>query len=233
MTPKSRSIRRRPFAHVGQEHSVAGAMGHIESERPAAGTLERLIFLSDGVFAIAMTLLVVELTPPDLASGTANLVQGLSALGPSYFSFTISFLVIASYWRAHQRMFSHVLRADDRLVWLNVLLLLCIAFEPFPTSVMGRYGNQSVAVTLYAATLAVTGVILLLLWLYATSGRRLVSADIDPRLVAHQMWRAATVPIVFLVSIAIAQVNPSAAEYSWISIAFLLFVLGWVFRDAH
>ncbi len=234
MTPRSRSIRRRPLAHVDEEHSATTAMSQTGAERPAAGTLDRLIFLSDGVFAIAMTLLVVELTVPDLAPGSTNdLVQGLSALGPRYFSFTVSFLVIASYWRAHQRIFSYVVRTDDRLVWLNVLLLLCIAFQPFPTSVMGRYGNQPVAVTLYAGTLAVTGVILLLLWVYATSGRRLVRPDIAGRLVAHQMWRAVTVPIVFLVSIAIAQVNPSAAEYSWVSIAFVLFVLRWIFRDAR
>ncbi len=231
MIPKSRSTRRRHAAHVNAEHSVTVAMPDLEPERPAAGTLDRLIFLSDGVFAIAMTLLVVELTVPDLASNTAgDLIQGLAALGPRYFSFSVSFLVIASYWRAHQRIFTYVVRSDDRLVWLNVVLLLCIAFQPFPTSVMGRYGNQAVAVALYAGTLAVTGVILLVLWIYAVSGRRLVSADLDRRLIQHQMWRFATVPVVFVASIAIAQVNPSAAEYSWLSIAVLLFLLRWIFR---
>lgn len=234
MTPKSRSPGRRPVARVGEGDPLTGAMPQTEAERRAAGTLERLIFLSDGVFAIAMTLLVVELAVPDVASASAaQLLQGLSALGPRYLSFTVSFLVIASYWRAHQRMFSYIVRADERLVWLNLLLLLCIAFQPFPTSVMGRYGNQSVAVTLYAGTLAVTGVVVLLLWIYATAGRRLVRADLDRRLVAYQMWRVATVPIVFLASIAIGQVNPSAAEYSWISIAFLLFALRRAFRDAR
>jgi uncharacterized membrane protein len=131
-----------------------------------------------------MTLLVVELTVPEIASGAPiDVGPRLWALGPRYFSYAVSFLVIASYWRAHQRIFSYVVRSDEGLVWINVLLLLCIAFQPFPTSVLGRYGDQPAAVTLYAGTLATTGVIVLVLWIYATSGRRLVRPDIDRRVV--------------------------------------------------
>jgi uncharacterized membrane protein len=181
-----------------------------------------------------MTLLVVELAVPKIASGAPiDVGPRLWALGPRYFSYAVSFLVIASYWRAHQRIFSYVVRSDEGLVWINVLLLLCIAFQPFPTSVLGRYGDQPAAVTLYAGTLATTGVIVLVLWIYATSGRRLVRPDIDRRVVTHHMWRAASVPIVFLASIAIAQVNPSAAEYSWLGIAVVLLILRWVFRGVR
>ena len=233
MTPRPRrhtptTLAQRPRADQQRrpdlEHDV---------ERPAAGDLERLIFLSDGVFAIAMTLLVVELTVPEITSGSAtDLGQRLGSLGPRYFSYAVSFVVIASYWRAHQRIFGHIVRCDARLVWCNLLLLLCIAFQPFPTSVLGSYGGNSAAVTLYAGTLAVTGVVVLALWLYATLGGRLVTRDLAPRVIQEQTWRAASVPLVFALSIGIAQVNPLAAEYSWLALAALLTALRWWYRDS-
>ena len=160
----------------------------------AAGLLERLIFLSDGVFAIAMTLLVVELGVPDInATAGADLGQQLQALYPKYLSYAISFLVIASYRTSHQRIFRYIVRAGGRLVWLNIALLLCIAFQPFPTSVLGSYGTTP-AVTFYAATLVATGVVVLALCVYATQNRRLVRPSLDSRLIAHHTLRAAGVP---------------------------------------
>src|SRR5207237_889406 len=105
------------------------------------------------------------------------------------------------------------------LVSLNVLLLLFIAFQPFPTNVLGTCGDQHAAVVLYAATLAATGLVVLALWLYATGGRRLVRRDLDARLVRHHIWRALSAPFIFLLSIGIAQVSPLAAELSCIAIA--------------
>ena len=98
------------------------------------GLSDRLIFLSDGVFAIAMTLLVVDLAVPIVASGaTSELSTRLWELRPKYVSFLVSFLVIATYWANHQRIFQYIVRVDGTLVWLNIVLLLCIAFQPFPT----------------------------------------------------------------------------------------------------
>ena len=203
----------------------------IQVEPHAAGLLERLIVLSDGVFAIAMTLLVVELTLPQATSGaTADLVAQLRALGPRYLSYAVSFLVVASYWTSHQRIYRYIVRADSTLVWLNIALLLCIAFQPFPTSVLGAFSTTP-AVTFYAATLFGTGVVVLVLWVYATHDRRLVSPDLDRRLIQHHTLRAATAPLVFLVSIGIAQVNPSAAELSWLAIAVLIGGLRWLYRE--
>jgi len=177
-----------------------------------------------------MTLLVVELVVPTLTStDPAALADALLALRPKYLSFGISFVVIASYWTSHQRIFSSIVRCDGRLVWLNLLLLLCIASQPFPTSVLGTYGTTP-AVTPYAGTLAFTGTVVLVMWLYATTGHRLVRADLDPRLIRHHTLRAAGVALVFLASIAIAQGNPSAAEFSWLAIVALIALLKWLYR---
>jgi uncharacterized membrane protein len=137
-------------------------------------------------------------------------------------------VVIASYWTSHQRIFSYIVRSDSRLVWLN-LLLLRVASSHFPTSVLGTYGTTP-AVTFYAGTLAITGTIVLVIWLYATAGRRLVRPGLDARLIQHHTLRAASMVLVFLASIAVAQVNPTAAEFSWLAIAALIAFLRWVYR---
>ena len=154
----------------------------------------------------------------------------LASLGPKYLSFLISFLVIASYWTSHQHIFSYIIRTDGRLMWLNICLLLCIAFQPFPTSVLGTYSNTP-AVTFYAGTLVVTGLIVLALWVYATTRRRLVGSNLSTRQIRHLTLRLACPPLVFLVSIFIAQVNPRLAEYSWLTIALIVALLRWVYRD--
>ena len=97
---------------------------------------------------------------------------------------------------------------------------------------LGTYGEQPSAVALYAGTLVLTGLVVLTLWLYATSGRRLVRPDLGARLIQHHAWRVASVPVVFLVSIWIAQVSPLAAELSWSLIAVALVVLRWIYADA-
>jgi uncharacterized membrane protein len=204
-----------------------------EAERGAASELDRLIFLSDGVFAIAMTLLAIDLALPEVTSSSAaDLGQRLFALWPRYLSFALSFLVIAQYWRSHQRIFRFLLRLDNRFVWLNLVLLLCVAFLPFPTSVLGTYGNDAVSVSLYAGTLAVTGVVVLAMWLYATTRHRLVSHELSPREIQHITARAVSAPAIFLISIGIAQIDTSAAKYSWLLIAVATTVVGRYYRDA-
>jgi len=201
-------------------------------QHAASGELERLIFLSDGVFAIAMTLLAVGLALPEVtSSSTADLGQRLLALSPRYLSYVLSFVVIAQYWRSHQRTFRYVVRLDNRFVWLNLWLLLCIGFLPFPTSVLGSYGNDVAAVTLYAGSLALTGLVVLCMWLYATIGRRLVARDLSPRVIQHTTVRALCAPVIFLMSIGIAQIDSDLAKYSWIAIAVALYAVGTYYRD--
>ena len=206
----------RTESHVGGEVKIV-----------PTGELERLIFLSDGVFAIAMTLLAIELALPEATSESPlSLGQRLLALGPRYFSYALSFLVIATYWRSHQKTFAHIVRLDNRFVWLNLVLLLCIAFVPFPTSVLGNYGEDLAAVSLYAGTLAATGLVLLAMWLYAAIGRRLVSPQLTSHQIRYYIARAICAPLIFLLSIGIAKVDVSAAKYAWLAIAVVMYAIG-------
>lgn len=184
--------------------------------------LDRLTSFSDAVFAIAMTLLVVQLTVPVIAKTLPRaeighqLASGLAALGPAYFSFGVSFVVIAAFWVAHHRRFMDLSRYDTGLIWLNLLLLLCIVFIPFPTAVLGRYGDEPVAAVFYAASLAVTGVVSGAVSIYAD--RRGLADPSADSLRGFRLVRAAVIPAVFLASIPVALASPSAAEWSWLTL---------------
>jgi uncharacterized membrane protein len=177
--------------------------------------LERLIFFSDAVIAIAITLLVLDLRLPE-ASG-APLAAQLWDLSSSVLSFFMSFAVIGLFWEAHHRLFGYIERFDRTLLWLNLLFLLFIAFLPFPTSVLGKHWSAT-AIVFYAAALAVTGIARALIWSYAVS-RRFVAPDVPPALIRAETWRSWAVPAVFLLSVALAAFNPGLAPFAWALLA--------------
>ncbi|NJL56438.1 DUF1211 domain-containing protein [bacterium] len=115
----------------------------------------RLEALSDGVFAIVITLLVLELRVPELSSRLANdqLLTALVALLPKLLGYITSFLMIAIYWVAHHNVFHLLQRCDRICLWLNLLFLMCLAFIPFPTALLGEYPQTQVAISVYGGVL--------------------------------------------------------------------------------
>ena len=115
-----------------------------------------MLAFSDGLFAIAMTLLVVGITVPVLQQGDSvdELADALNDLTGSIVSFVISFLVIGRYWVAHHEFFSRLKAVDARLVWINLIYLMFIAFLPFPTALLGNFFENPLAVTIYAVSVA-------------------------------------------------------------------------------
>jgi uncharacterized membrane protein len=184
---------------------------------------ERIMFFSDAVFAIAMTLLVLEIRLPEVES--AELGPALAALWPSYFGYVLSFGIIGINWFTHHRKFTVIERYDTRLIWINLVLLLVVAFLPFPTSVLAEYGPQTPAVVLYAATVGMLSVLQLLLWVHARRGG-LLAASVDGGIYRHVRFNLLPLPIVFGLSIPIAFVSPEWAMYFWILLAPVSIVLG-------
>ena len=124
------------------------------SAKVADNSLSRLLALSDGVFAIAMTLLALDLRPPSgLPNHASNqqLIQALSDHAASYWSFVLSFFVIATYWGAHRRLLRSVTAISAALIRYTTFLLLIVAVMPFPTSLLGQYGSTPFALALYGA----------------------------------------------------------------------------------
>ena len=147
--------------------------------------LQRLLFLSDGVYAIAATLLAVELVLPETAADLhgRELLGSLLGSWPRALAFLTSFLFIANFWVGHSMLFHLVRRFDGGLMWLVLAQLLCIAFLPFPTSVLGEHVSDPVAQQFYLVSLLVNGLMMWAIWWYMSSGHRLVDPDLSPRII--------------------------------------------------
>lgn len=134
-------------------------------------TLERLIFFSDAVFAIAITLLVIEIHVPHLAPGASDtdFLNALLHLTPNFIGFVISFYVIGAFWAGHHRAFACAAHYSDKLVPANINMLLTIAAMPFFTAFLSTYSNQRVPVVLYCCWLLLTALLNIRMGRLATS----------------------------------------------------------------
>ncbi len=119
---------------------------------------ERIIFLSDGVFAIVLTLLVLELKVPEFHEKISNetLWQSIKQMQPQFLSFLLSFMFISTLWFTHDQLFRLFDKVDNTLLWLNNLLLLMICFIPYPTALLGRYPDNGVGVTILGSIWVIT-----------------------------------------------------------------------------
>ncbi len=194
--------------------------------------LDRIVTFSDGVFAIAITLLVLNIETPEIPANliAEELPGRLLDLWPKFLSYVISFLIILTYWIAHHSIFSAIRGYDRKLIWLNSLVLMCVAFLPFPASLFGEYGDQPLVVAIYAGSLAITRLLLTAVWWYASSGRRLVDRDLDATMIKAYRLRGLAISLIFLLSIVISFFSVSAAVYSWVLLIVVDFVLFRVLR---
>lgn len=176
----------------------------------------RLEAFSDGVFAIAITLLVLEIKVP---AGEA-LGIGLGQLWPSYLAYAISFIVIGAIWINHHAMFDWIVRADQGLLLLNTLHLMFIAFLPLPTAVLAEAfharSGQDVATAFYAGTLTIIGVLVTAMWYYAASRRELLNDAISPEQARAIGKRFLIGPTGYGLATILAFVNP------WLSISLFI-----------
>jgi len=165
--------------------------------------------------AIAVTLLAVDLRVPIGAIRTADL---LSKDINSLTGFGISFAVIGLFWLGHHGIFRYITAFDRPLIGLNLLFLGTIAFLPYPTDILSRPSSDRGAVIFYAICAAAAGLAEGAVWLYATrAGSGLADSSVS-RVRLQTTLRIARIPTVFLASIPVAIVAPTAAQYMWILI---------------
>jgi TMEM175 potassium channel family protein len=207
------------FFSVTEDVAASG-----EGEYDRSDDLDRVVFFSDAVFAIAMTVLALSLKLPARTTD-AGVAHALQDALPSIYTYVLSFAVVGLYWLAHHRMFRYITRFDSVLLALNLATLGTVAFTPFPTSVLGDHGNTTAAVVFYAATMSVLGGLVTVLWAYASRGYRLIAPTTPHAFIRHTLWRGAAVPVVFLGSIPIAFASPNAAEWFWLLIVVIRIVL--------
>lgn len=188
------------------------------SRSEAGRDRDRIVNLSDGVFAIAITLLVLDIRVPDIPENlvASELPAELLSLWPRYLGYFLSFVGISSFWLIHHSIFRPIRAYDRPLLFLNFLFLMLVAFVPFPTSLLGEYGNHQLPVAVYAATLAVGRLLLTALHWYSTRDGRLLEEPQDPATVRFFLIRGLTIPAIFLLSIGLAFFSVSAAIWTWL-----------------
>lgn len=176
---------------------------------------ERLVLFSDAVFAIAMTLLVIELHAP--AGPDQELPAALGGLLRPYLTFALSFAVVGLVWLSHHRKFRVISSTDSGLLRLNLLMLFFVASVPLPTAILGEHGDAVLAVVVYASTICAVGFTLSAIWLYAWH-RGLVDPEVDEQLFRYLLVRSFPVPGIFLLSIPVALLwGATTAELAWIA----------------
>lgn len=178
--------------------------------------LERLILFSDAVFAIAITLLVIEIKIPEVHEGAITdnvLLHKLALLIPKFIGFIISFLLIGQYWIVHHRMFGYVVNFSSSLIWLNIFFLLAVALMPFSTGFYSEYvmSNTMTPVIFYTGNIALIGIINFSMWRYISNPKRKISENLSQPLAKFFSIRALTVPIIFIVFSFVYLYNPKIA----------------------
>ncbi len=147
----------------------------------------RLETLGDGVFAIAMTILVLEIQVPHVEG--PGLLHGLRVLWPKFASYALSFVMLGVLWIGHYFQFHYIRRTDRTLIWLNLMLLLTITFLPFGAGVLGNNYDDVVAIALYGGTILLSGFALLLHWNHATKTPGIVRPELTPQASANLRTR--------------------------------------------
>lgn len=177
--------------------------------------LARVEFFSDAVFAIAITLLVLDIHLPD-GLAVRGVPGELHNLVPQFLSYILSFAVVGIFWLSHHRMFRYVRRQDTPLLLLNLLFLLLVAFLPFATRLLAAYGSALAVTLLYPAVLSLAAIALYAVWWYATGHRRLVDPDLDDRTVRVIAVRSIGFAAVFVASMLFALASVHLAQIVWL-----------------
>ncbi len=179
----------------------------------------RLEAFSDGVFAVAITLLILNIQPPPLA--TPDVLEDGPLLGyllrqwPMLLAFVTSFATIGIMWINHHRLYAHIKRTDNTLLLLNLLLLLVIVFIPFPTALLAQqyavHPGQRLAAVIYSGTNVILAICFNLLWRYASYHNRLLGKDADTRAVRAISRQYLFGPLLYLIAFGLAWVYAPAS----------------------
>ena len=186
--------------------------------------IHRIVALTDGVFAIVMTLLVLEISIPEIAQSSLHteLPGRLVELWPKLLSYVVSFIILGIFWYLHHISFHYIKRSDNGLIWLNILFLMFIALIPFSTALFGSYGKEQIPLVIYAINLILASVMNSIIWIYATRKYRLVDTNISPGLLKWHRLISLGFLVIFLLIIGVSFINSTAAR----AVFALLGVLG-------
>lgn len=186
-------------------------------------TTKRIESLSDGVFAIAMTLLVLNIAAPVMTDPSNEILfDKLIELIPHFFAYAMSFFLLAVFWIIHHKQFSTIKRANETLLWINILCLMLVVLIPFSASLRGEHENLQLAAIFFDMNMLVVGVLFYFQYWYATKNHRLIDKDLDPELVRKGLRKNLLIPGAALVSIGLSFLSPQWSSLPYLIIPFVI-----------
>jgi len=183
----------------------------------------RIEALNDGVFAIAMTLLILNIKPPTGKQSLSAIQDFFINSLSQFFDYGLSFLLLAFFWTAQHRQFHWVRRVDDRLLWLNMLLLLFIAVVPLSTALYGDHKSLWPTALFINLNLFIVLLILYGMWAYASSHKELLSPDLSEE---HRVFTKrptlGLIPLLSIIAIVLSFIIPSWSTVPYIFVPFIM-----------
>ncbi|HYV33890.1 MAG TPA: TMEM175 family protein [Candidatus Limnocylindria bacterium] len=193
----------------------------------------RLETLVDGVFAIAMTILVLDIHVPDLLAGaTSNdLFTQLVAIWPRILSFILTFIILGMFWAGHHTEFRYIKKLDNKLIWLNIFYLMFVSFLPFTAALLGRYPLNQAAVIIYGIHLMIMVLVHYIMWQHASKHRNLVVENLDPRInkIADRLIYFSVPLYGIAILLSFWRIEASLIIYAFLP---LPYIFGWTYKLA-
>jgi uncharacterized membrane protein len=174
--------------------------------------LDRIAFFSDAIFAIAITLLIIEIRVPEIDSENLSdktLFTASTQLIPKFIGFIISFFVIGLYWLAHHRMFKYITRSSQKLLWNNLIFMLPIVMMPFSTAFLSEYYNGvlRMPLTIYTINICMAGFFSYRLWRIIARPQNKLTNELNAVIFRYNATRALAIPIIFICMLLLSFVN--------------------------
>jgi uncharacterized membrane protein len=192
-------------------------------------TPDRLKTLADGVFAIVMTILVLELSVPIISEASADggLAHGLTEMWPEFLIYGLSFLVLGIFWLIHHMIFDAIAYYDSTLSWLNIIFLMFVALIPFSTALFGEYGAVQITATVYGINMLLIFNMGWAMWSYVTRKPQLIVDDLDPDIVKGGKKMGLVYTLILVPAIGISFVSPvtSFVIYSLMVVGFIVLTM--------
>lgn len=182
---------------------------------------KRIETLVDGIFAIAMTLLVLTIDVPNITGQISNaaIAQYLIDLMPKFFAYVLSFILLAVFWRINHQQFNLIKHVNSTLLWINILWLMLVALVPFSASLAGEYGNYQIPMIFFNLNMFLIGIFFTLNWSYAYRNNFL-DASIDYKKMGHIRKLNLSLPLCSLIAIGLTFIDPSWSGIAYIFIPF-------------
>ena len=189
--------------------------------------VERFVFFSDGVFAISITLLIIELKVPVLDNPNDHLLgHYLSLMALRFLGFVISFGIVGHYWSVHHRIFGYAQKYTTQLLWINLGFLFTVVTLPFSSALLGEYSSHTdmyIPYAIYAINMVLTGVMNYWLWKYISNPKRhMLTRKISSARIKIGLYRSLVIPIIFIISLIVSFIFPITSRILLLLIPIIL-----------